>query len=593
MKIAQKSRFHRIDRTELSHPIADFGQGVTVSFPGARFVCASPSCGVVSNAVVSGVFIDPATNGSFSQRFVTDTVSGDVISAVGSLSSGTAVMRQYHHDALGSVEAVTRANATTEGDYKLDAFGNLLPSSAASATVPENPFVSHGGLGYWSEPELGLTYVRQRWLDTGMGQWLSVDPVEGEPRYSYAYNSPTRFVDADGTQVLKEKVLDLLAMGVDQSRLNVDLSRANRMKTIGIIRRANEVASADKNSEYPLFQLRGEWTPNDILRFFDDNELEALFKALLQPYANILRTSARQNCIPLWLLCTIITSELLDIGKIDVQQSWVAFRKIASEGSVGPAQIQIKSALDMDPSGMSHKPVQNLNQRRAATLVDLDEPKSFNTDEHSPFLLRMPAISKMSSIERERLLKKKRERHKMILFAGTVGVKLTTTTTAIEAAAREISLQLHRAINAPSSSLFARKFLKPYYDRDKLNRERCKNPNIIVAIPWIKDYVANSISPLPEAKVGFIIHALYNSPTVIRFTGRRILNDKMNVKPFYSTSGVSGDKQFLMDNSVYGMGKLQDATELDTDLSMNNAKSVGEWSAFVAAFYKRKRLFQL
>ena len=154
--------------------------------------------GVVSNAVVSGVFIDAATNGTFSQRFVTDTTSGDVISAVGSLSSGTAMARQYHHDALGSVEAVTRANATIEGDYKLDAFGNLLASSAASATVPENPFVSHGGLGYWSEPELGLTYVRQRWLDTASGQWLSVDPVEGEPRYNYAYNSPTRFVDAEG-----------------------------------------------------------------------------------------------------------------------------------------------------------------------------------------------------------------------------------------------------------------------------------------------------------------------------------------------------------------------------------------------------------
>ena len=65
-------------------------------------------------------------------------------------------------------------------------------------TVLENPFVTHGGLGYWSEPELGLTYVRQRWLDTASGQWLSVDPVEGEPRYSYAYNSPTRFVDPAG-----------------------------------------------------------------------------------------------------------------------------------------------------------------------------------------------------------------------------------------------------------------------------------------------------------------------------------------------------------------------------------------------------------
>ena len=129
---------------------------------------------------------------------MTDTTGGDVIWAVGTLSSGATLSRQYHTDALASVEAVTRQVGTVEGDYKLDAFGNPLPSGAASATVPENPFVYHGGLGYWSEPELGLTYVRQRWLDTASGQWLSVDPVEGEPRYAYAYNSPTRFVDADG-----------------------------------------------------------------------------------------------------------------------------------------------------------------------------------------------------------------------------------------------------------------------------------------------------------------------------------------------------------------------------------------------------------
>ena len=44
--------------------------------------------------------------------------------------------------------------------------------------------------------------MRQRWLDTASGQWLSVDPVEGEPRYSYAYNSPTQFVDPSGEQTV-------------------------------------------------------------------------------------------------------------------------------------------------------------------------------------------------------------------------------------------------------------------------------------------------------------------------------------------------------------------------------------------------------
>ena len=34
--------------------------------------------------------------------------------------------------------------------------------------------------GYWYEPTLALEYVRARWLQPGVGQWLSVDPVSGE-----------------------------------------------------------------------------------------------------------------------------------------------------------------------------------------------------------------------------------------------------------------------------------------------------------------------------------------------------------------------------------------------------------------------------
>jgi RHS repeat-associated protein len=119
-----------------------------------------------------------------------------------------------HLDALGSVEAVSRgAGSTTsgggsagtvEGDYRGDAFGVALAASADTTptanNLPDSPLGYLGGLGYWNEPELGLHYVRARWLDNANGLWLSVDPVEGEPRYAYAYNSPLAFTDATGTQ---------------------------------------------------------------------------------------------------------------------------------------------------------------------------------------------------------------------------------------------------------------------------------------------------------------------------------------------------------------------------------------------------------
>jgi RHS repeat-associated protein len=81
--------------------------------------------------------------------------------------------------------------------YHLD--GNLEDSAQSSTSDNRLGFV--GGSGYWQEPELGLSYVRARWLNPNTGSWLSVDPVTSEPRYSYAHNMPTTRVDPSGRQV--------------------------------------------------------------------------------------------------------------------------------------------------------------------------------------------------------------------------------------------------------------------------------------------------------------------------------------------------------------------------------------------------------
>ena len=43
-------------------------------------------------------------------------------------------------------------------------------------------------------------YVQARWLEPQTGTWLSVDPLVGEPNYSYAYNAPTAYMDPSGMQ---------------------------------------------------------------------------------------------------------------------------------------------------------------------------------------------------------------------------------------------------------------------------------------------------------------------------------------------------------------------------------------------------------
>ena len=110
-------------------------------------------------------------------------------------STGTAINRNYHEDIQGTVLALSGSGGTLETSYHTDSWGNIVSGSAA-----DNPHIYLGGLGYWEDANLSLNYVRARWQEPSTGSWLSVDSVKTEPRYAYAHNSPTRFVDASGRQ---------------------------------------------------------------------------------------------------------------------------------------------------------------------------------------------------------------------------------------------------------------------------------------------------------------------------------------------------------------------------------------------------------
>ncbi len=114
---------------------------------------------------------------------------------IGHRSGGVNLNRQYHTDAMANVEAITDSTQATEVKPVVDAWGNLLSGSAT-----DQPYDYTGGLGYWHDPDLGMQYVRARWLNPATGQWLSPDPVDSEPRYSYAHQMPTTQVDPSGRQ---------------------------------------------------------------------------------------------------------------------------------------------------------------------------------------------------------------------------------------------------------------------------------------------------------------------------------------------------------------------------------------------------------
>jgi RHS repeat-associated protein len=128
------------------------------------------------------------------------SVNGATLSrTIGSRAGSITISRQYHTDAMGSIQAITDATGTaTETPNISDAWGG----TQSSGTALDSPLNWLGGLGYWYDPDIALYYVRARWLEHG--KWLSVDPVESEPRYTYAHNMPTTHVDPSGMQTFSD-----------------------------------------------------------------------------------------------------------------------------------------------------------------------------------------------------------------------------------------------------------------------------------------------------------------------------------------------------------------------------------------------------
>lgn len=108
-----------------------------------------------------------------------------------------------HTDALGSPVAVTdgAGNVVERNDY--EPYGAIIGKPA---------FDSVGFTGHKQDAATGLTYMQQRYYDSRIGQFLSVDPVTAYSnpigafnRYWYANNNPYRFTDPDGRQSKEKK----------------------------------------------------------------------------------------------------------------------------------------------------------------------------------------------------------------------------------------------------------------------------------------------------------------------------------------------------------------------------------------------------
>lgn len=102
-----------------------------------------------------------------------------------------------HSDILGSVIAKSNVygRITERTDY--EAYGEQTNGQKAGI----------GYTGHLEAPELGLTYMQQRYYDPSIGRFYSNDPVGFNTanlmtfnRYAYANNNPYKYVDPDGRE---------------------------------------------------------------------------------------------------------------------------------------------------------------------------------------------------------------------------------------------------------------------------------------------------------------------------------------------------------------------------------------------------------
>ena len=119
-------------------------------------------------------------------------------------SAGAWIPSFYEYDGAGSVRQLTNSAGGVTDSYEYDAFGNLLDHTG---TTPNN-YLYRGE--QW-DPDLGLYYLRARYMNPLTGRFLSRDPENGDPaspaslhKYIYADGEPVDLADPSGRGAMGE-----------------------------------------------------------------------------------------------------------------------------------------------------------------------------------------------------------------------------------------------------------------------------------------------------------------------------------------------------------------------------------------------------
>ena len=125
------------------------------------------------------------------------TVGLDVISQT-RFTPTNEVTHYFGYDGHGNTRFLTDTNETITDRWDYDAFGNIIARSGST-------FNNLLYCGEYRDPDLGLYFLRARYMEPGRGRFWSADAFAGIPRdprslhkYVYAENSPVGLLDASG-----------------------------------------------------------------------------------------------------------------------------------------------------------------------------------------------------------------------------------------------------------------------------------------------------------------------------------------------------------------------------------------------------------
>ncbi|MHB2029919.1 MAG: RHS repeat-associated core domain-containing protein, partial [Acidimicrobiales bacterium] len=109
------------------------------------------------------------------------------------------IVGQPHADAISSIRNITGDAGNVVVTFDTDAYGNPLPSTNTSLLYGGWGYRYVGGLGVRWDSDTGLYYMRQRWYDPTLQQFISRDPLRGYSHvYAYVSSNPSTFTDPRG-----------------------------------------------------------------------------------------------------------------------------------------------------------------------------------------------------------------------------------------------------------------------------------------------------------------------------------------------------------------------------------------------------------